>query len=37
VRLSNDPSSPLSKLPIAQKLIVHQPSDIQKNLSLAWH
>lgn len=30
VRLSNDPSSPLSKLPIAQKLIVHQPSDIQK-------
>jgi hypothetical protein len=30
VRLSNDPSSPLSKMPIAQKLIVHQPSDIQK-------
>ena len=30
VRLSNDPSSPLSKLPIAQKLIVHQPSDIQR-------
>jgi hypothetical protein len=30
VRLSNDPSSPLSKMPIAQKLIVHQASDIQK-------
>ena len=30
VRLSNDPSSPLSKMPIAQKLIVHQPSDIQR-------
>jgi hypothetical protein len=30
VRLSNDPSSPLSKMPIAQKLIVHEPSDIQK-------
>jgi hypothetical protein len=33
VRLSNDPSSPLSKMPIAQKLIVRQPSDIQKSIS----
>jgi hypothetical protein len=30
MRLANDPSSSLSKMPIAQKLIVHQPSDIQK-------
>jgi Protein of unknown function (DUF3604) len=30
VRLSNDPSSPLSKMPVAQKLIVRQPSDVQK-------
>jgi hypothetical protein len=30
VRLSNDPSSPLSKLPIAEKLKVHDAADIQR-------
>src|SRR5215510_3484275 len=30
VRLSNDPSSPLSKLPIADKLKVREPADIQR-------
>jgi hypothetical protein len=30
VRLSNDPSSPISKLPIAQKLVVHDAADIQR-------
>jgi hypothetical protein len=30
VRLSNDPSSPISKLPIASKLAVHNPDDIQR-------
>ncbi|HML93038.1 DUF3604 domain-containing protein [Methyloceanibacter sp.] len=30
VRLSNDPSSPISKLPIAEKLKVRDPADIQK-------
>ena len=30
VRLSNDPSSPISKLPIAEKLIVKDPADIQR-------
>lgn len=30
VRLANDPSSPISKLPVAQQLIVHNPADIQK-------
>ncbi|MBS0321756.1 MAG: DUF3604 domain-containing protein [Proteobacteria bacterium] len=30
VRLSNDPTSTLSKLPIAKELLVKQPSDIQR-------
>lgn len=30
VRLSNDPSSPISKLPIAEKLVVRDPADIQR-------
>ena len=30
VRLSNDPSSPISKLPIAKKLVVHDAADIQR-------
>jgi Protein of unknown function (DUF3604) len=30
VRLSNDPSSPISKLPVASKLVVHDPDDIQR-------
>jgi hypothetical protein len=30
VRLANDPSSPISKLPIAQKLVVHDAADIQR-------
>jgi hypothetical protein len=30
VRLSNDPTSSLSKMPIAKKLIVHDPADIQR-------
>jgi Protein of unknown function (DUF3604) len=30
VRLSNDPSSPLSKLPVAEKLKVHDAADIQR-------
>ena len=30
VRLANDPSSPISKLPIAKELVVRQPSDIQR-------
>lgn len=30
VRLSNDPSSPLSKLPIAEQLKVRKPEDIQR-------
>jgi hypothetical protein len=30
VRLANDPSSPISKLPIAKDLVVHKPSDIQR-------
>jgi hypothetical protein len=30
VRLSNDPSSPLSKMPIAEKLKVHDAADIQR-------
>ncbi len=30
VRLANDPSSSISKLPIAQQLVVHEPADIQK-------
>jgi hypothetical protein len=30
VRLSNDPNSPISKLPIASKLVVHDAADIQR-------
>jgi hypothetical protein len=30
VRLSNDPNSPISKLPIAKDLVVRQPSDVQR-------
>ena len=30
VRLANDPSSPISKLPIAKELVVKQPADIQR-------
>ena len=30
VRLANDPESPISKLPIAEKLKVRTPADIQK-------
>jgi hypothetical protein len=30
VRLSNDPNSPISKLPIAEKLKVHDAADIQR-------
>lgn len=30
VRLSNDPSSPISKLPIAKQLVVHDAADIQR-------
>lgn len=30
VRLSNDPASPLSKLPIAEKLVVRKPEDITR-------
>jgi Protein of unknown function (DUF3604) len=30
VRLSNDPSSPLSKLPFAKELVVHDAADIQR-------
>jgi hypothetical protein len=30
VRLSNDPSSPLSKMPFAKELIVHDAADIQR-------
>ena len=30
VRQSNDPASPISKLPIAEQLKVRQPSDIQR-------
>jgi hypothetical protein len=30
VRLSNDPNSPISKLPIAKKLVVHDAADIQR-------
>jgi hypothetical protein len=30
VRLANDPSSSISKLPIAQQLVVREPADIQK-------
>jgi hypothetical protein len=30
VRLANDPSSPISKLPIASKLVVHDAADIQR-------
>src|SRR5262247_577645 len=28
IRLANDPSSPVSKLPIAQRLKVHSPADV---------
>lgn len=30
VRLANDPSSPISKLPIAKELVVRKPADIQR-------
>ena len=30
VRLANDPSSPISKLPIAKELVVRKPEDIQR-------
>jgi hypothetical protein len=30
IRLANDPNSPISKLPIAEKLKVHSKEDIQK-------
>ena len=30
VRMSNDPSSPISKLPIAKQLVVHDAADIQR-------
>ena len=30
VRLANDPSSPISKLPIAKQLVVHDAADIQR-------
>ncbi|TPE49767.1 DUF3604 domain-containing protein [Amaricoccus solimangrovi] len=30
VRLANDPSSSISKLPVATQLVVHDPADIQK-------
>jgi hypothetical protein len=30
VRLSNDPTSPISKLPIAKQLVVHDAADIQR-------
>jgi hypothetical protein len=30
VRLANDPTSPISKLPIAKELVVHKPEDIQR-------
>ena len=30
VRLANEPGSAISKLPVAQQLIVHDPADIQK-------
>nr|WP_275593307.1 DUF3604 domain-containing protein [Rhizobium gallicum] len=37
VALANTPGSAISKLPIAQKLVVHSPADIQRVLSLARH
>jgi Protein of unknown function (DUF3604) len=37
VQLANDPASPISRLPIAEKLKVRGPEDIQKVLYVHWH
>ena len=35
--LANDPESPISKLPVAEKLKVRGPEDIQKVYMLGWN
>ena len=37
VRLSNDPTSPLSKMPFAKELVVHNAADIQRIYLVAGH